>query len=244
MKKENFAKMLVIMIVLVTLCCKLTHAVIDSDSDGISDSVDAYPYDYDNDGMPDIWEKSHGLRFDVNDAGLDSDNDGLTNIEEYSLNRNPMEPDNDILDKDLALESSTKKTEFYSPDKKDYLLIASAIIFVLICIFVVVKILSRKKTKENYPKNISYTPNFRESTELMKKMLEKRRKIEKYKKMVAQKKQAKKYYSPVELSRQFQQKLILPAASRQGSSYINFKDIDQPKEDDVFKRIEEMKKRF
>lgn len=43
------------------------------------------PYkDTDNDGMPDAWEKKHGLNYnDVKDAGLDKDGDGYTNIEQY-----------------------------------------------------------------------------------------------------------------------------------------------------------------
>ncbi len=42
------------------------------------------PKDTDHDGMPDLWEKSHGL--DPNnpyDGKLDADNDGYTNVEEY-----------------------------------------------------------------------------------------------------------------------------------------------------------------
>jgi hypothetical protein len=44
----------------------------------------AAPVDSDHDGMPDDWEKAHGLD-PGNDAngGEDSDGDGYTNIEEY-----------------------------------------------------------------------------------------------------------------------------------------------------------------
>jgi hypothetical protein len=55
----------------------------DSDKDGIPDISDRFPLDYDNDGMPDSWEKTHGLRWDINDARLDRDNDGVTNLQEY-----------------------------------------------------------------------------------------------------------------------------------------------------------------
>jgi pectate lyase len=42
------------------------------------------PKDSDGDGMPDDWEKTHGLAaFDPSDAAKDRDHDGYTNIEEY-----------------------------------------------------------------------------------------------------------------------------------------------------------------
>ncbi len=46
-------------------------------------SGQAYP-DADNDGLPDEWEKTHGLNpADPQDATTDNDNDGYTNIEEF-----------------------------------------------------------------------------------------------------------------------------------------------------------------
>jgi pectate lyase len=45
------------------------------------------PVDGDQDGMPDAWEKTHGLNpADADDSRLDLDHDGYTNVEEY-LNR-------------------------------------------------------------------------------------------------------------------------------------------------------------
>lgn len=41
------------------------------------------PADRDRDGMPDSWERQHGLRPAFADSGLDADKDGWTNIEEY-----------------------------------------------------------------------------------------------------------------------------------------------------------------
>ena len=41
------------------------------------------PLDSDGDGMPDVWERSHGLDPGRNDSAGDRDHDGFTNIEEY-----------------------------------------------------------------------------------------------------------------------------------------------------------------
>ena len=41
------------------------------------------PHDSDGDGMPDAWERSHGLDPKKNDSAGDRDHDGFTNIEEY-----------------------------------------------------------------------------------------------------------------------------------------------------------------
>ena len=42
------------------------------------------PAPSDRDGMPDQWEKNHGLNpDDASDGNRDRDNDGYTNLEEY-----------------------------------------------------------------------------------------------------------------------------------------------------------------
>ena len=42
------------------------------------------PADTDHDGMPDAWERSHGLNpQDPSDGPKDRDGDGYTNVEEY-----------------------------------------------------------------------------------------------------------------------------------------------------------------
>jgi pectate lyase len=55
-------------------------------------SPEEVPVDTDSDGMPDAWEKEHGL--DPNQAAdnrLDSDGDGYTNVEEFLNGTNPQE---------------------------------------------------------------------------------------------------------------------------------------------------------
>jgi len=50
------------------------------------------PADGDQDGMPDAWEKAHGLnQADSSDSRLDLDNDGYTNVEEYLNGTDPAE---------------------------------------------------------------------------------------------------------------------------------------------------------
>ena len=84
--------------------------VIDSDDDGVPDSIDNCPSvssadqtdtdadgdgdvcddDDDNDGMPDEWELQYNLNpLDKNDAGVDSDDDGVSNLNEYLQGTNP-----------------------------------------------------------------------------------------------------------------------------------------------------------
>lgn len=90
---RNSIKVLVVMVFLLVLSMLMNHVLaeeIDSDLDGIPDSSDKYPFDYDNDGMPDIWEKKNGLRYDSNDAEDDYDNDGIKNIDEYKQGTNPL----------------------------------------------------------------------------------------------------------------------------------------------------------
>jgi len=53
------------------------------------------PKDTDGDGMPDAWERKHGLAdADASDAGEDRDGDGYTNIEEYLNGTDPTKRTN------------------------------------------------------------------------------------------------------------------------------------------------------
>ncbi len=50
------------------------------------------PADTDGDGMPDTWEKTHGLNpNDISDGSADADKDGYTNVEEFLNGTNPKQ---------------------------------------------------------------------------------------------------------------------------------------------------------
>ena len=48
------------------------------------------PEDRDADGMPDPWERAHGLDPAVQDHNGDRDRDGYTNLEEFLNGTNPL----------------------------------------------------------------------------------------------------------------------------------------------------------
>jgi hypothetical protein len=63
---------------------------IDTDGDGIPDSIDP---DDDDDGMPDDWENWYDLDPLVDDASDDADEDGFSNLREYRAGSNPNDPE-------------------------------------------------------------------------------------------------------------------------------------------------------
>lgn len=94
---------------------------VDSDGDGWSDALDAFPQDAlewldtdndgtgnnadeddDGDGMPDAWEVRYGLNPLINDALGDLDGDGVSNLAEYTNGSDPSVcPDNSVPDQPL-----------------------------------------------------------------------------------------------------------------------------------------------
>lgn len=83
--------------------------------------------DTDGDGIPDAWEKQYGTNFEVFDANDDPDNDFLTNMEEYRLGTDPLNPDTDgdgLLDGDETntgfwISETSTGTDPLNPDSDD-----------------------------------------------------------------------------------------------------------------------------
>jgi hypothetical protein len=125
-------KQIIIYLIIFAVFFNIVFAL-DADKDGISDDLDKYPNDFDNDGMPDSWETKNGLRFDNTDNNLDSDGDGLSNYEEFRLRTDPNSKDSDGDDIDDFAEV-TKQTDPLSGNRNIPLPIILAPIFIILAV--------------------------------------------------------------------------------------------------------------
>lgn len=121
----------------------------DEDRDGIPDESDIYPGDYDNDGMPDKWEKANGLNYaDPTDADIDSDNDGISNYDEYLTGGNPIAS---------GAEVSVPDERFsFIADNKIYIL--SGILGLCVILFIILVIIKVSSGKKNQLKETVIMP--------------------------------------------------------------------------------------
>ncbi len=66
------------------------------------------PPDTDNDGLPDPWERSHGLNFtNALDTATDDDGDVFTNLQEYLAGTDPANPGSDFRVTDIERKNGT-----------------------------------------------------------------------------------------------------------------------------------------
>jgi type IV secretory pathway VirB10-like protein len=92
--------------------------------------------DYDNDNIPDKWEKKYGLDHrDRADAVLDFDRDGFKNIEEYEAKTDPTDTDSKPAEKATRVDNSWI-----------YIVVVVIVIVVLLVLFMILR--GRKKEKE------------------------------------------------------------------------------------------------
>jgi hypothetical protein len=126
-------------------------------------SIPSHALDFDEDGIPDEWERKNGLKVDIQDADKDADNDGLTNIEEYQYNTDPQSADSDgdgINDKE-EIEKGTNPLDPNDPPKvnSSLIIVFSAIMLLLLsglaAYFVNKSLLKRRS---NQPKKIIQKP--------------------------------------------------------------------------------------
>lgn len=124
----------------------------DSDFDTIPDFKDKYPYDFDNDGLPDSYESLYHLdKMKVNSG--DSDLDGLSDIKEYNLsllgfNSDPtkLDTDSDGLSDLEEYEKGTNPNNRFSPiDKKIPILGGVLLALLIVYIFLHTSDLSKLK---------------------------------------------------------------------------------------------------
>ena len=69
----------------------------------LAPSAGAAARDTDRDGMPDRWEKAHGLDWRKPNARGDADRDGYTNLREFRLGLDPRRADPQCTDLQIAL---------------------------------------------------------------------------------------------------------------------------------------------
>ncbi len=74
------------------------------------------PFDSDNDGLDDAWERTNGLIVGTNDSSGDPDDDGLTNLEEFNAKTDPQKGDTDV---DGLKDGAEVKTNQTNPLRAD-----------------------------------------------------------------------------------------------------------------------------
>jgi hypothetical protein len=87
----------------------------------IVDKFEFIPPDTDGDGMPDSWERAHGLdQLDPLDAARDDDGDGFTNLQEYLAGTDPANPASALIITSINVTGADNRVSFSSALDKNY----------------------------------------------------------------------------------------------------------------------------
>ena len=171
-------------ITIILLILPFVASVQDSDLDGIPDADDILPFDYDNDGMPDSWEKEHRLAYDTHNANNDKDGDGFTNIDEYKRGTDPnVKDDPEEIITSIEVEAN--------PELKKLIKNIGIVFLIVVIIFLIFKLIIFMKNKQTK----KTTTNVTIEKQIIKQTIQKRE-IPKIRKKVKRKKED--MYIPIE----------------------------------------------
>jgi hypothetical protein len=76
--------------------------------------------DIDGDGMPDVWELAHGLKPNLNDAGLDADGDQMTNLSEFIAGTDPQDAQSYLKVDEIAASTGACLLRFNAISNRTY----------------------------------------------------------------------------------------------------------------------------
>ena len=231
-------------LLLLTLICLIIPCIIaeqDSDLDGIPDKDDILPFDYDNDGMPDTWEKKYGLRYDIYDSNDDFDKDGFTNIDEYKKGTNPKVKD----DPEKIIET----IEVYAhPEIKKVIKYAIYAFFGGLALFAFIKLVlyilhKMDNNTEQHIVQTTYAPRRDIIRKKYSRKYKNRKKITHS--ILAEKFKTEKENKVVKEDNKIpKEKMIKPKSKKEEEKYVEINLAEAQKKENPFSRLKDISKKY